>query len=580
MQSSHTWERGEVSFQDIANLEQAKTKPGFSKIERTCQLAFDHGITYAWVDTCCIDKSSSAELTEAINSMFRWYKNAEICFVYLSDLPVNSDDGYLPRCRWFTRGWTLQELIASKNSKFLDQNWNVRGTKVSLERQISNITGIETEILENSEVLHIIPVARRMYWAASRRTTRIEDLAYCLFGIFDVNLPLIYGEGAKAFIRLQEAIAQENNDLSLFAWTSQNEDQDIRGIFARSPAEFRGCGHVCRITDPGIPAAGFSMTNRGIHIESRLTEGENDYLLNLECYDSNTEQAERAIGIIVIRLKRTTHGYVRHGSNKIVVVSRSRLQPIEAVPVHIPKVISRTGSRLLEFQLSQRFSFKVINTSGFICEITKRPAHLWESQTQTFITDGHENFTGLLEIVLRRLRQDPFVSRARRYGFVSEEDGLVEHSSTYIAAFGLEKHDHLRTRDAFEAPIPLQPWATIYERGEKDTKVVSKILGFLSQEDNKGFPYVLEQIRSSVRSRTFRGEVLPGVLILAPIWQRNNTYVKEYLPRDQTDWTSNLSRFPDQFAEGPHLRIDLSAKRTENKSNGMYELVLKIENET
>lgn len=131
---SHTWEHGEITFQDIANLEHVKSLPGYSKISKTCSLARQLQIPYAWVDTCCIDKRSSAELTEAINSMFRWYKQAVICFAFLSDLPArqNAMEVCFPGCRWFTRGWTLQELIASKEIEFYDQEWNLTGTKVTL----------------------------------------------------------------------------------------------------------------------------------------------------------------------------------------------------------------------------------------------------------------------------------------------------------------------------------------------------------------------------------------------------------------------------------------------------------------
>ena len=161
---SHTWRSGEVSFQEMANLDIARTKPGFSKIERTCKLAQDRGLSYAWVDTCCIDKTSSAELTEAINSMFRWYKESTVCFVYLSDLPTVSDwllldrrmmwenssplGEHLPKCRWFTRGWTLQELIASKNVEFYDEGWHIRGNELSMRRQLWLVTGIEEGVLE------------------------------------------------------------------------------------------------------------------------------------------------------------------------------------------------------------------------------------------------------------------------------------------------------------------------------------------------------------------------------------------------------------------------------------------------
>ena len=184
----------------------------------TCRLAREQGLSYAWIDTCCIDKSSSAELTEAINSMFNWYKESAICFAFLSDLPALKSkvlENELRLCRWFTRGWTLQELIAPKSVEFYDQGWQRRGTKQSLQQELSAITGIDLEILEDSNLLSTIPVARRMSWASRRKTSRVEDRAYSLLGLFDVNVPLIYGEGPKAFIRLQEEIMKQNNDLSL-----------------------------------------------------------------------------------------------------------------------------------------------------------------------------------------------------------------------------------------------------------------------------------------------------------------------------------------------------------------------------
>ena len=290
---SHTWGDDEVNFQDMADLERARRKKGFSKIERTCQLARDRNIEYAWVDTCCIDKSSSAELTEAINSMFRWYRGSHICFVFLSDLlsiERRFIADYLPPCRWFTRGWTLQELIASREIEFYDRGWNLIGTNYSLLKLLAKITGIDVRVLNNSDLLQTVPVARRMSWAASRQTTRVEDLAYCLFGIFDVHLPLIYGEVQKAFIRLQEAIAQEKNDLSLFAWTSVDENllplhrrREFRGILAESPSEFKDCSNLLNISDPAILPAQVSITNQGFDIKNRLIDGIVEYFLNLDC---------------------------------------------------------------------------------------------------------------------------------------------------------------------------------------------------------------------------------------------------------------------------------------------------------
>ncbi|PVH88971.1 hypothetical protein DL98DRAFT_544031 [Cadophora sp. DSE1049] len=266
---SHTWKHGEVTFQEIACLGEAKKKPGFRKIQKTCGLARARGLQYAWVDTCSIDKTSSAELTEEINSMYQWYKLSSVCFAYLSDLPNGEllhNSSVLGLCRWLTRGWTLQELIASEVIEFYDQTWNLKGTKDNFSTILSRLTGVDEEIIRNSSLVSTTSVAKRMSWASGRQTTRIEDMAYCLFGLFDVHLPLIYGEGWKYFI----------SDLSIFAWRSDFEDQAIRGLLAFAPSEFRQGGNIQRIDDPLIISPDFVITNKGVKIETCLTKGDGD----------------------------------------------------------------------------------------------------------------------------------------------------------------------------------------------------------------------------------------------------------------------------------------------------------------
>ncbi|KAF4632086.1 hypothetical protein G7Y89_g6051 [Cudoniella acicularis] len=277
---SHTWEKSsEVLFHEIG-LPGVESKKGYAKITRTCELAASRGLEYIWVDTCCIDKRSSAELSEAVNSMFQYYLKSDICFAYLADLDqeVETQSG-LSSCRWFTRGWTLQELIASPTIEFYDEKWNMRGTKASLEESLHRITGINKRVLRNSASITSISVARKMSWAASRQTTRSEDLAYCLLGIFDVNMPLLYGEGPKSFMRLQEEIIKTTHDLSIFAWKAPSpEAQEFRGILARSPAEFASPpeqtdqnGNDASSADLlGILHGEFSVTNKGVKIALRL----------------------------------------------------------------------------------------------------------------------------------------------------------------------------------------------------------------------------------------------------------------------------------------------------------------------
>ncbi|KAK1673982.1 heterokaryon incompatibility protein-domain-containing protein, partial [Colletotrichum godetiae] len=278
---SHTWDSDEVSFREMSSTaiaETTKSKAGFDKVAKTCEVAREKGLGYAWVDTCCIDKSSSAELSEAINSMFRWYQEAKVCLVFLSDLrPEVSGTGPgvyeiadLSRCKWFSRGRTLQELIAPAVAEFYDTVWTLRFSKVEWSRCLSTISNIDVDILTFNKELSAVPVAVRMSWAAHRRTTRIEDRAYSLLGLFDIHMPMIYGEGAEAFQRLRDEIAKETNDMSLFAWVAVDEEQRYRGIFAQELAEFTFCGNYTRANRLKSAQSAFSITNKGVRFTELL----------------------------------------------------------------------------------------------------------------------------------------------------------------------------------------------------------------------------------------------------------------------------------------------------------------------
>ncbi|KAI0708586.1 hypothetical protein C8Q76DRAFT_799832 [Earliella scabrosa] len=197
------------------------------KVQRACAIARNNGHRYIWIDSCCIDKTSSAELSAAINSMYRWYRRSSVCYAFLSDFPsvLNNrilDQEYIEGCfqrsRWFSRGWTLQELIAPKVVVFLDQDWRYWGTKATLATLVEKATKIDALILTGEMELRQVSVARRLSWASRRITTVEEDHAYSLLGIFDINMPTLYGEGSRAFVRLQEEIIKRNPDQSLFAW--------------------------------------------------------------------------------------------------------------------------------------------------------------------------------------------------------------------------------------------------------------------------------------------------------------------------------------------------------------------------
>ena len=190
------------------------------KVVNFCSLAAQEGYEWVWLDTCCIDKTSSAELSEAINSMYEWYELAAVCYTYLADVPDDDvpelPDSYFRRSRWHTRGWTLQELIAPRYHIFLSgPNWTVLGSKLTLAHVLEEVSGIEAEVLNHQKPVGAVSVAKRMWWASKRQTTRIEDEAYSLMGIFGVNMPTVYGEGQNAFVRLQEEILKDRKSTRL-----------------------------------------------------------------------------------------------------------------------------------------------------------------------------------------------------------------------------------------------------------------------------------------------------------------------------------------------------------------------------
>ncbi|KAK2775654.1 het domain-containing protein [Colletotrichum kahawae] len=291
---SHTWGQEEVSFQDLCWLHdyeknrmtytslealipqigqnmkgkatEMRQRAGFDKIVQSARLAKERELQYVWVDTCCIDKTSSAELSEAINSMFRWYQRSEICFAFLSDVDKR-DQGHgglrFEDSRWFTRGWTLQELLSPSLVMFYDRTWTAMNTRDALAHLIEDITGIPEDALAERYCLNSWSFADRMSWASKRTTSRKEDMAYCLMGFFQVNMPLLYGEGEKAFVRLQQEIIKEHGDQSLLAWGYNESVLTHSSIFAPSPA-FMGSAKIGEDNLSSI--APFHLSNKGLEI--------------------------------------------------------------------------------------------------------------------------------------------------------------------------------------------------------------------------------------------------------------------------------------------------------------------------
>ncbi|KAF4449197.1 HET-domain-containing [Fusarium albosuccineum] len=254
---SHTWEEEEVTFRDIQQLDTASRLKGFEKIQGCCRQALAHGYDWVWIDTCCIDKTSSSELSEAINCMYKWGMSRYIAV--LKNKPPSGEDRarfgqlHMMKSRWFTRGWTLQELIAPPFVEFYSKVWTGLGTRSSLEVLLTLRTRIPLDVL-GGKLPSTYCVSQRMSWASGRTTTREEDLAYCLFGLFGVNMPLLYGEGRKAFIGLQEEVLRRTEDLSLLvradtpgtesAYGYRFTDPGVSGVFAPHPSCFNLDGKV------------------------------------------------------------------------------------------------------------------------------------------------------------------------------------------------------------------------------------------------------------------------------------------------------------------------------------------------
>jgi len=259
------------------------------------------------VDSCCIDKSSSAELSEAINSMFKWYQDAQVCYAYLSDVEERSE---FAKSQWFTRGWTLQELLAPEFLIFYDKDWREIDTKLRLLRKIQSVTGISVEHLVDFENAS---VAQIMSWASRRRTTRIEDQAYCLMGLFGINLPPLYGEGSKSFLRLQLEILRTSEDETILAWTSKDMLQT--GLLARSAADFSNSSKIIRVLliQDRTP---YTMTNKGLRVDARLLPMDEKWdgffeaifgasgvhLLPINCMEAGRSRS------IALRVCKDTHG--------------------------------------------------------------------------------------------------------------------------------------------------------------------------------------------------------------------------------------------------------------------------------
>lgn len=311
--------------------------------------------------------------------MFLWYSTAEVCYAYLSDVTIDDFDAAFASSRWHTRGWTLQELLAPEHLEFFDRDWRELGSKHTHANRISDITHIDIDALslggQVDAPFSIFSIAKRMSWASSRETTRVEDTAYCLLGLFNVNIPLLYGERERAFLRLQEELIKTSDDDSILAWDLHDEAVNdegpnlvhieagfslrrrlYRSILASSPAAFQASHRL--EYDSSSAKKPFSMTNTGLQIDvplaplyERTKDGRTfsevqGWVGILNC---STGQPDEFLGILLAPVRRAAYPPMSVGRTSYFVAGPSETEchtvivgPRTAIhAVHHSIVISR-----------------------------------------------------------------------------------------------------------------------------------------------------------------------------------------------------------------------------------------------
>ncbi|KAG8169133.1 hypothetical protein KVR01_001882 [Diaporthe batatas] len=449
---SHTWGPDEVSYADITTKprEELEQRAGYQKILKFGQFVRDADYskpagrdprydgdrrsgrkynaspvrpatqrpTHIWVDTCCIDKSSSSELSEAINSMFAWYEEATFCVAFLddydhpSDAPpsqVDLDRDAFKRRRWFTRGWTLQELLAPAHLYFVDKNWVYLGAKSGLSDLIEAASGIHTEFLMNG-LWRRANIAKRLSWAAKRETTRPEDLAYCLLGIFDVHMPLLYGEGGQsAFVRLQEEIIKEFDDHSIFAWGRRNQAKDGPwnespnvhiGALASHPSQFLGLDNLQ--TYPGEEEEPYTVTNKGIRILLPIVEIDNKTKIAIiRCHTG--EPHGGFMGIYIEDCEDRPGVHCRSsGKMALACVSDNVAQMAETKLVFLLKKTTLKHESIETMPSISSISVTAAHNSGYDI-VSAAPEELWDTKDGTLTLRRRGRLTATALISMDRL---------------------------------------------------------------------------------------------------------------------------------------------------------------------------------
>ncbi|KAK5167843.1 uncharacterized protein LTR77_007542 [Saxophila tyrrhenica] len=438
---SHTWGPDELTFDDI-RLDVVPRKQGYKKIEYACQQAWKDDYHYVWIDTVCIDKRSSAELSEAINSMFRWYRSASVCYAYLSDVKLDSagfedpstagSPNERPPCpesnihsltegaraifgslskmppgpennmnslpessrasfeqsAWFTRSWTLQELIAPEKVSFFDCHWERLGDKEALAQSIERATGVDVAVILSSELLPTRSVARRMSWAAKRKASREEDQAYSLLGLFEIAMPMLYGEGGKkAFIRLQEEIIRSSAaaDHSILAWMPDDPKLPREELLSPHPYGFRYARDI--VSWRSQYGEVFEGSNQGLRISvpvsdkhAEFVEGSQEHMRRRAVEQSFYYEPSRGISADMYFYARQAPRCQPHRSDHAEDEWRFEAMMMSVVTSYPPSVISLAKQPQWN-NFNRNFVHIVVDPGLFVAVRGSRPPEAWDKNT-------------------------------------------------------------------------------------------------------------------------------------------------------------------------------------------------------
>ncbi|KAK6833308.1 Vegetative incompatibility protein HET-E-1 [Apiospora arundinis] len=531
---SHTWGLEEISFQEWEVVHDSGAiqgqcphtqkmsrpnvirKKGYEKVAGACQQAARDGIKYLWCDTNCIDKTSSAELSEAINSMFAWYRDSKVCYVILTDVQVPTatslcgyrsyTEGWFTRqqkskrqnidiwerfqkSRWWSRGWTLQELLAPKDLVFFSSDWSPLGNKTNLSEWILGFTTIHRKALHDASSIPTFSIAQRMSWAAGRQTTVPEDMAYCLLGIFDINMPMLYGQGHKAFLKLQEEIIRVSDDHSILAWDKTDSNLEPTAGLANSPAAFKACGDVTRCEN--LKQSAYTITNLGISMQLQLirTTTPNVVFAGLNCcralyhpQDKEVAPSPRGRKEFRIWIPLLLLGY--KGDNRWMRVHTPFAKNC------LETQFQMMGNTILRdvFILTESKSIPAITNGGAL-----QPPHLWNSLNSSgfLVTIGFGNIDHIQSytevwdirnfamITLRRRRPHDFSHQLVSSGVFSVLCSAIWDSNGNHVTF---RHTVIRqTASEFLAKIECkEKWAVLLDQVPNPSQTLDKMCTMLS----------------------------------------------------------------------------------------------------